>query len=65
VERFTRTAANTLRYDATIEDPEVFERAWNIRVDRTRHTEPNFQLLEHECERDAQGVYRHPPKFSR
>ena len=24
---------------------------------------PNFQLLEHECERDAKGVYRHPAQF--
>jgi hypothetical protein len=63
VERYTRTGDGTLRYEATIEDPEVFERAWNIRVDLARHTEPNFQLLEHECERDAKGVYRHPPQF--
>jgi len=63
IERYTRTGADTLRYEATIEDPEVFERAWNIRVDLARHTEPNFQLLEHECERDTKGVYRHPPQF--
>jgi hypothetical protein len=58
-----RTNANTMRYEATIEDPEVFERPWNIRADLARHTEQNFQLLEHECERDAQGVYRHPAQF--
>jgi hypothetical protein len=63
VERYTRTDANTIRYEATIEDPEIFERSWNIRVDLARHTEPNFQLVEHECERDAKGVYRHPSQF--
>ncbi|HEX4998406.1 MAG TPA: hypothetical protein VFY29_09275 [Terriglobia bacterium] len=63
VERYSRIGADTLRYEATIEDPEVFERPWTIRLDLTRHTEPNFQLLEHECERDAKGVYRHPPQF--
>jgi hypothetical protein len=63
VERYTRTSANTIRYEATIEDPDVYERAWTIRVDLSRHSEPNFQLVEHECERDAQGVYRHPPQF--
>jgi hypothetical protein len=63
IERYTRTGADTLRYEATIEDAEVFERPWKIRVDLARHTEPNFQLLEHECERDARGVYRHPPQF--
>jgi hypothetical protein len=63
VERYTRTGPNTIRYEATIEDPEVFERPWTIRVELARHTEPNFQLVEHECERDAQGVFRHPPHF--
>jgi hypothetical protein len=63
VERFTRAAANTLRYEATVEDPEVFERGWTIGVDLTRHPDPNFQLREHECERDAKGVYRHPAEF--
>ncbi len=63
IERYTRTAPNVLRYEATIEDPEVFERPWTIRVDLGRRTEPNFQLVEHECERDGKGVYRHPPQF--
>ena len=63
VERYTRTAANTMRYEATIEDPELFEKSWTIRVDLVRLAEPNSQLVEHECERDAQGIYRHPPQF--
>jgi len=65
VERYTRTAPNTIRYEATIEDADVFERPWKIQLDLARHTEPNFQLVEHECERDAKGVYRHPPQFSK
>jgi hypothetical protein len=63
VERYTRTAPATLRYEATIEDPDVFERPWTIRMDLSQRTERNAQLIEHECERDAQGVYRHPPQF--
>jgi hypothetical protein len=63
IERYTRTAPNTLRYEARIEDPEVFERPWTIRLDLARRTEPNAQLLEHECERDAKGVFRHPREF--
>mgnify|MGYP003340308291 CR=1 FL=1 len=63
VERYTRTAPATLRYEATIEDPEVFDRPWTIRMDLSQRTERNAQLVEHECERDAQGVYRHPPQF--
>ncbi|MEP6962252.1 MAG: hypothetical protein ABI995_09240 [Acidobacteriota bacterium] len=63
IERYTRTDPNIMRYEATIEDPEVLERPFTIRVNLTRHTEPNFQLVEHECERDAKGVYRHPAPF--
>lgn len=63
VERYTRTGDDTMDYEATIEDPDVFEHPWKIRMTLYRHTEPNFQLLEHECERDASGVFRHPPEF--
>jgi hypothetical protein len=63
VERYTHTAPSAMRYEATIEDPEVFQRPWTIRVELTLHSEPMFQLIEHECDRDAQGVYRHPPQF--
>ena len=63
VERYTRTAPDVMSYEATIDDPEVFQRPWTMRVNLARHTEPNFQLIEHECDRDAQGVYRHPPQF--
>jgi hypothetical protein len=63
VERYTPTAQNTMRYDATVEDPEVLQRPFTIRVELKRHTEPNFQLVEHECERDAKGAYRHPAPF--
>jgi hypothetical protein len=40
-----------------------FPAPWTIRVELALDTEPNFQLIEHECDRDAQGVYRHPPQF--
>jgi hypothetical protein len=63
IERYTRTAPTTLRYEATIQDSEVYQNPWTIRVELAQHTEPNFQLIEHECVRDAQGVYRHPPQF--
>ncbi len=50
VERYTRTGPDTLRYEATIEDPEVFTKAWKISLPLYRHTEPNFRLLEYECQ---------------
>jgi hypothetical protein len=62
-ERIPRTAPNTMHYDATIEDPQVFQRPWTVRIELELHAEPNFQLIEHECERDAKGGYRHPPQF--
>ena len=57
-ERYTRTADKTMRYEATIEDPEMFQRPWTIRRELVLHSEPKFQLIEHECERDTRGVYR-------
>lgn len=63
VERYTRSGGNTMDYEATIEDPDVFEEPWTIRMELERHTEPNVQLVEHECEREPTGEFRHPPQF--
>ena len=50
VERYTRTSPNTLQYEATIQDPDVFTRPWKISLPLYRHTEPNFRILEYECQ---------------
>jgi len=50
IERYTRTGPDTLQYEATIEDPDVFTRPWKIRLPLYRHTEPNFRILEYECQ---------------
>ncbi|HTW65459.1 MAG TPA: hypothetical protein VME17_12610 [Bryobacteraceae bacterium] len=49
VERYTRTAPDTIRYEATIEDPKVFTRPWTIRLNLYRRPEKNFQLMEYDC----------------
>jgi hypothetical protein len=49
VERYTRTDADLLTYEATIEDPKTFTRPWKIGMLLYRHREPNFRLLEYEC----------------
>ena len=49
VERITRTEPDILTYEATLEDPQVFTRPWTIRMLLYRHKEPNFKLLEYEC----------------
>ena len=55
VERLARTAAGTITYEATIEDPKVLTRPFKIRMPLTLHTEKNFQILEYECFGDKEG----------
>jgi hypothetical protein len=65
VERFTRTDATHLNYDATIEDPKVFTRAWKISMPLYRKVEKNAQLLEFKCVEFAEellyGQYKKQP----
>ncbi|MGD1093126.1 MAG: hypothetical protein ABSB35_14190 [Bryobacteraceae bacterium] len=49
VERYTPINADTIRYEATIEDKNVFSRPWKIRMPLYRHVEDNAQLLEFKC----------------
>lgn len=49
VERITRTEPDLLTYQATLEDPQVFTRPWTMSMLLYRHREPNFKLLEYEC----------------
>jgi hypothetical protein len=49
VERWKFLDANTIEYAATLEDPKVFSRPWNISVILHRHREKNFQLIEDYC----------------
>ena len=46
VERWAYLDPNTIEYQATIEDPKVFSRPWNIAVILHRHREKDFQLIE-------------------
>ncbi len=49
VERFTPAGPDRLDYEATIEDPKVFSRAWKIRMPLYRHVEKNARLMEFKC----------------
>ena len=49
VERYTAVGPNTLMYEATIEDPNVFTRPWKISMPLYRRLEKNVQLLEFKC----------------
>jgi hypothetical protein len=65
VERFTRTSADHLRYEATIEDPQTFTRPWKISMPLYRRIEPNAQLMDFKCvefvEELIYGPYRKNP----
>jgi hypothetical protein len=48
-ERFTVVSENHLQYSATIEDANVFTRAWTISMPLYRHLDANAQILEFKC----------------
>jgi len=48
VERFTMTDANTLTYQATIEDPTVFVRPWTVELSLSRTAGPLYEVACHE-----------------
>jgi hypothetical protein len=54
-ERFTRTAADTITYEVTIEDSKVFTRTWTIRMPLYLHKDMS-QILEYECHIYAQEL---------
>src|SRR5262245_23393719 len=49
VERYTPRSADTLLYEATIEDPKVFARPWKISMPLYRRAEKNAKILEYKC----------------
>jgi hypothetical protein len=49
VERYTPRSPETMNYEATIEDKNVFSRPWKITMPLYRHIEKNAQLLEFKC----------------
>jgi hypothetical protein len=61
VERFTSIDANTIRYEATIDDPRVFTRSWTIELPLARNQEEGFELWETACyegESSAESMLR-------
>ncbi|HXA66312.1 MAG TPA: hypothetical protein VNV82_14225 [Bryobacteraceae bacterium] len=49
VERYSMLDANTLNYEATIEDPAIFTRPWKISFPLHRHREKGARLFELKC----------------
>lgn len=48
-ERYTLVSANVIEYEATIEDPEIFERPWTIKMPIYRRLEEGFELPQFKC----------------
>jgi hypothetical protein len=49
-ERYTPLSADHIQYEATIDDPAVFTKAWTIRMPLYRIVDDNYRLLEFKCE---------------
>jgi hypothetical protein len=48
-ERYTLTSPNTMQYEATIEDPQVFTRPWQMSMTLYRRVGKDAQLLQFKC----------------
>ena len=49
VERFTPITPDAIRYEVTVEDPNVFTRPWNMSMVLYRQLEPNAELMDYHC----------------
>ncbi len=57
VERYTPVNANTIHYEATLDDPKVYTRPWKIAFDIGRNDDPKYEQMEFACvegEKDLQ-----------
>ena len=49
VERFTPITPDAIRYEVTVEDPNVYTRPWKMSMVLYRQLEPNAQLMNYRC----------------
>ncbi|HLG60018.1 MAG TPA: hypothetical protein VI485_32055 [Vicinamibacterales bacterium] len=57
VERYTMSDADTIQYEATIEDPQVFTRPWKIAMPLYRHKNRD-RILEYQCQAETEEANR-------
>lgn len=55
VERFTRTAQNTIDYKVTISDPKTFTAPWTVEFPVTH--EPGYQIFEYACHEGNKAMH--------
>jgi hypothetical protein len=56
VERYTPTDANTIQYEATIEDPTIYTRPWTMRFPLRRNNKAGYFILEFACHEGEQDL---------
>lgn len=54
VERFTRADANTILYEITVDDPEVYSRPWKVSMPLTR--DDSYRIYEYACHEGNEAV---------
>jgi hypothetical protein len=54
VERFTKTAPDTVRYEFTVDDPATFTAQWTATLDL--QTKPGYQIYEYACHEGNYGL---------
>jgi hypothetical protein len=54
VERFTRTAADTIRYEFTVDDPRSYARPWSAALELT--SKPGYEIYEYACHEGNYGL---------
>jgi hypothetical protein len=54
VEKFTRTAPDTIRYEFTVDDPETFTAKWTAALDL--NTKPGYEIYEYACHEGNYGM---------
>src|SRR5438093_2008494 len=54
VERFTPIDANTIDYEATIDDPKMFTRPWTVSI--PLHRDPAYRIYEYACHEGNRSV---------
>jgi len=54
IEKFTRTAADTIRYEFTVDDPETYTAKWTAALDLT--AKPGYEIYEYACHEGNYGL---------